>query len=346
LKRRTRAANGQLSMQHGIECRGRPASLIRFQNAEARDNGIENGLGEPMSNHAYPYQLAERATEVDAGALALLVARLCFASDFLLFGSRKFANPSIIYNLIETHHLPGELVYPTIVLQLGCGLLVLLGLQTRLAAAALAWFCIVAPSIFWLDNLENLSRDYAAAGGLMLLCLFGPGPLSLDARLRNMRDLAATTVPAIVDNALLINRVMLAARALIAFPFLADVVKKLIYFGPQRALMEKSGIPGDAIYLVLLIELVCGAAVLIGYRTRLAAAGLLAWAAVLGFVIHYPGYEFSHASKSLGEVWTANFYNRGAATFFKDITTIGALLMLLVHGPGALSRDARAQPPN
>ena len=35
-------------------------------------------------------------------------------------------------------------------------------------------------------------------------------------------------------------------------------------------------------------------------------------------------------------MWTANFYNRGAATFFKDITTIGALLMLMVHGPGAL----------
>ncbi len=92
----------------------------------------------------------------------------------------------------------------------------------------------------------------------------------------------------------------------------------------------------------MLIELVCGAAVLIGYRTRAAAAVLLAWSAVLGFVIHYPGYEFSLAIKSFGEVWTANFYNRGAATFFKDITTIGALLMLMVHGPGALSRDARA----
>ena len=294
-----------------------------------------------MVNHTYP-QLADSGIKVDAGALALLVARVCFASDFLLFGSRKFANPSIIYNLLEAHHLPGQLVYPTIVLQLGCGMLVLLGLQTRLAAAALAWFCIVAPSIFWLDNLENLSRDYAAGGGLLLLCLFGPGPISLDARFRNVRDLVASLLPDVVDNAVLINRVMLAARALIAFPFLADVVKKLIYFGPQRALMEKSGIPGDAIYLVMLIELVCGAAVLIGYRTRAAAAVLLAWSAVLGFVIHYPGYEFSLAIKSFGEVWTANFYNRGAATFFKDITTIGALLMLMVHGPGALSRDARA----
>ena len=74
---------------------------------------------------------------VEFNAVALLVGRICFASDFLLFGSRKLANPSIIYNLIEARHLPGELVYPTIVLQLGCGLLVLLGYQTRLAAAVL-----------------------------------------------------------------------------------------------------------------------------------------------------------------------------------------------------------------
>jgi putative oxidoreductase len=278
---------------------------------------------------------------VEFGAIGLLVARICFASDFLLFGSRKFANPSIIYNLIEAHHLPGELVYPTIVLQLGCGLLVLLGYQTRLAAATLAWFCLVAPSIFWLDNLENLSRDYAAAGGLMLLCLFGPGALALDARARKIPDLVTWLVPAVVDNAALIARVMFAARALIAFPFLADVVKKSLYMGPQRALLEKYGIPGDAIYLVMLIELGCGLALLAGYRTRLAALILLGWSVLLGLVIHNPGYEFSTAGKALGDVVAANFYNRGAATFFKDITTIGALLMLIVYGPGAISCDER-----
>ena len=92
-----------------------------------------------MSNHVYPGQMAAvGAISVDFSAVALLLGRICFASDFLLFGSRKFANPSIIYNLIESHHLPGQLVYPTIVLQLCCGLLVLLGFQTRLAAALLA----------------------------------------------------------------------------------------------------------------------------------------------------------------------------------------------------------------
>jgi putative oxidoreductase len=294
-----------------------------------------------MAIHSQPVRIPGAEFNVELRALTLLVGRICFASDFLLFGSRKFANPSIIYNLIEAHHLPGELVYPTILLQLGCGLLVLLGYQTRLAAAVLAWFCIVAPSIFWLDNLENLSRDYATAGGLMLLCLFGPGSLALDARARKIPDLVASIVPAVVKNAALIKRVAVAARGLIAFPFLADVVKKIIHMGPQRALLEKYGIPGDAIYLVMLLELVCGLAVLVGYRTRLAALMLLTWTVVLGFVIHNPGYEFSTGGKALGDVVATNFYNREAASFFKDITTVGALLMLMVYGPGAISRDAR-----
>jgi uncharacterized membrane protein YphA (DoxX/SURF4 family) len=36
------------------------------------------------------------------------------------------------------------------------------------------------------------------------------------------------------------------------------------------------------------------------------------------------------------ELMLANFKNRGAATFFKDITTMGALLLFAVHGPGRL----------
>ena len=282
-------------------------------------------------------------TTIDAGLAAylLLLGRICFAADFLLFGSRKFANPSIIYKLIEAHHLPGELVYPTIVLQIGCGFLVLVGFQTRLAAAALGWFCLVAPSIFWIDNLENLSRDYAAAGGFMLLVLFGAGRFSIDARAANVRDLVATWFPSLVQNRALIDRVMLMARILIAFPFVADVVKKLLHMAAQRTLLETHAIPGDAIYLVMLVELACGLALLAGFRTRLAALVLFAWVLILGFVIHYPGYEFSSATKTFGELMAANFANRGAATFFKDITTLGALLVLIVYGPGALSLDGK-----
>jgi putative oxidoreductase len=285
-----------------------------------------------MANDVQPAALAGVSARVDVTARVLLVGRICFAADFLLFGARKFANPSIIYKLIEAHHLPGALVYPTIVLQLGCGLLVLLGLQTRLAAAALGWFCIVAPSIFWLDSLEHLSRDYATAGGFMLLVLFGPGPISFDSRFA-IRDVVVSTLPRVFASPILVDRGMLAARLLIAFPFVADVAKKIVFFGPQRAVFVAAGLPGDAIYLVMLVELVCGLALVVGWGLRPAAIVLLAWSVVQAVTIHNPGYDLAIFGSDFAAVMNKNFLNRGAATFFKDVTTVGALCVLIACTP-------------
>jgi uncharacterized membrane protein YphA (DoxX/SURF4 family) len=126
---------------------------------------------------------------------------------------------------------------------------------------------------------------------------------------------------------------MLAARALMAFPFLADGVKKVLFVGPQQALLEAAGLPGAAVYLIMAIELGCGAALLAGYRVWLAALVLIAWSAVLGLTVHNPSYDFAIFTPDFGAAVARNFYNRGAATFFKDVTTIGALLTLMVYGP-------------
>jgi uncharacterized membrane protein YphA (DoxX/SURF4 family) len=125
--------------------------------------------------------------------------------------------------------------------------------------------------------------------------------------------------------------------SLIALPFLADVVKKLVHFGPQRALLESKGIPGDAIVVITLIEVVFGVAIVVGWRTRIAAAVLIALAIFNGFILHFPDYVFAVFNESFHELMLANFKNRGAATFFKDITTIGALTILAMHAPVAQS---------
>jgi len=49
--------------------------------------------------------------------------------------------------------------------------------------------------------------------------------------------------------------------------------------------------------------------------------------------------RFSTAGKSLSDVVAINFYNRAAATFFKDITTTGALLTLMVYGSGGVAAN-------
>jgi putative oxidoreductase len=244
-------------------------------------------------NYVYSGRPTAAPPSVDLTALGLLFGRVCFAADLLLFGARKFSDPSIISTLIVAHHLPGELVYPAMFLQLVGGTCILLGLQTRFWSAAFVWFCIVAPSIFWIDNLENLTRDYAAAGGFLFLLLFGPGELSLDAMLRGRLDPVVRYIPAITGNVVMIERIMLIGRSLIALPFLADLVKKLVHFGPERALLEGKGIPGDSIAVIMLIEAVFGLAILVGWRIRIAAAVLIALVIFNGFVLHFPDYVFA-----------------------------------------------------
>src|SRR6202007_3345369 len=123
---------------------------------------------------------------------------------------------------------------------------------------------------------------------------------------------------------------------LIAFPFLADVVKKTVFFAPQHAMFMAAGLPGDAIYVVMLVELVGGLALIMGWGTRPAAIVLLVWSVVLAMTIHNPGYDFTIFANDFAAVIAKNFFNRGAATFFKDVTTVGALCLLIVHGPGAI----------
>src|SRR6185295_2695823 len=109
--------------------------------------------------------------------------------------------------------------------------------------------------------------------------------------------------------------------------------KKFVHFGPQRALLESKGISGDTIAAIMLIELVFGLAVLVGWRTRIAATVLIALAIFNGIVLHFPDYVFTVFNDRFHELMLVNFKNRGAATFFKDITTIGALIILAVHSP-------------
>ena len=76
---------------------------------------------------------------------------------------------------------------PLVILtELGGGLLIVLGFQTRLAALALAGFCILTAILFHRNLAEisefiHFNKDLAIAGGFLLLVAFGAGNWSLDA---------------------------------------------------------------------------------------------------------------------------------------------------------------------
>ena len=121
-------------------------------------------------------------------AVALL-GRLLLAAIFLHEAWSKIAGYDRAVTYMQAFGIPGALLPLAIVTELGCGLLVALGLYARLAALPLAGFCIVTALIFHtkfssVNELLHFEKDFAIAGGFLMLYLAGPGSWSLDARLR------------------------------------------------------------------------------------------------------------------------------------------------------------------
>ncbi len=76
-----------------------------------------------------------------------------------------------------------------ILLELGGGLAVLLGWQTRISAFLLAGFCLLSALIFHAnfgDQMQSILflKNMAMAGGFLFLVAGGAGAWSLDARRR------------------------------------------------------------------------------------------------------------------------------------------------------------------
>ena len=88
--------------------------------------------------------------------------------------------------MLEDHGVPAELLPFVIVLELGCGLALALGWQTRLAALGLAGFTALASFIFHWDLESNFyvylffSKNIAIFGGLLFVTAHGAGKYNLD----------------------------------------------------------------------------------------------------------------------------------------------------------------------
>lgn len=74
-----------------------------------------------------------------------------------------------------------------ILIELGGGILLLVGFRTRWVAAAIAVFAVATAAIFHNnfadgEQLINFLKNLAIAGGLLQIVYFGAGPLSVDNR--------------------------------------------------------------------------------------------------------------------------------------------------------------------
>jgi putative oxidoreductase len=120
--------------------------------------------------------------------VAALAGRLLLSALFLHEAYAKLTAYPAAVAYSEAFGVPGVLLPLAIALEIGCGVLILLGLYTRAAALLLAGFCVATAVIFHnkfgvRNELLHFEKDLAIAGGLVLLFAHGPGRCALDALL-------------------------------------------------------------------------------------------------------------------------------------------------------------------
>lgn len=122
---------------------------------------------------------------------------------------------------------------------------------------------------------------------------------------------------------------VLLGRICLAAVFLQSAHDKVFNFGRTAKLMAAKGMPmADLlVYPATAIVLVGGVMLLIGWKARWAALALLAFMVVATLYFH----DFWNYPK---EQYINQFHH-----FFKNLGLIGALLMIMGMGSGAMSLD-------
>ena len=114
-----------------------------------------------------------------------LIGRVMLATIFVWTGIEKFLTyaPTLAY--MEKFHVPGALLPAVIGLEITGGLLVAIGWQTRIVAAALAVFSVLTAACFhanWNERAQVIQtlKNIAISGGFLILIPSDLGRWSLD----------------------------------------------------------------------------------------------------------------------------------------------------------------------
>ncbi|WP_323846168.1 DoxX family protein [Microbulbifer magnicolonia] len=114
----------------------------------------------------------------------------------------------------------------------------------------------------------------------------------------------------------------LLGRVLMSLMFITAGWNKIGGYSGTQAFMESAGVPGILLPLVILVELIGGLAILLGYFTRWWALALALFCLASAWLFHYvPGDQGQMVS------------------FMKNITIAGGFLILACAGAGRLSLD-------
>lgn len=116
----------------------------------------------------------------------------------------------------------------------------------------------------------------------------------------------------------------LAGRLLLAAIFIQAGYGKIMGYAGSAEYMQKFGVPGALLPLVIFTEIAGGILIAVGWQARLAAIALAGFTLVAALIFH------------------SNFGDRNQSIhFMKNLAIAGGFLMLFAGGPGAWSIDGR-----
>ena len=113
---------------------------------------------------------------------------------------------------------------------------------------------------------------------------------------------------------------LLIGRILLAFIYFKGGLSLITGSVPVE-FAEGKGIPALLVWLGFIIKFASGSAIIVGYQTRIAALALIGFTLLTAFI----------------------FFGDFGNVFWKEISMIGGLLVLVATGPGELSFDASIQ---
>ena len=122
--------------------------------------------------------------------------------------------------------------------------------------------------------------------------------------------------PALGDAAKLVGRILLALM------FVLAGWSKINGYAGTQGYMASAGVPGILLPLVIIVELIGGLMIVVGYKTRLVALVLFAFTIVASVLFHM---NWAQPMQQL--------------LFMKNLAVAGGFLVLFAAGAGAYSVD-------
>ena len=115
------------------------------------------------------------------------IGRLLISFIFLMSGLNKIGNYSNTSGWMESMGVTSSLLPLVIIIEILAAIAIIVGWKTKIAAFLLASFCILSGLIFHNDfsnqvEMIMLMKNFAIAGGFLILVVNGPGNFSLDNR--------------------------------------------------------------------------------------------------------------------------------------------------------------------